>query len=153
MGRVWAMGPDPSAFAPSSGGLSGRVGPLPPPRSFVYGPGGFLWISAIRRAAWALIFHVIFSFVTITGIYFMLLMWTVHVGSCMWYYLVRTEDPTIELAWSFEQRATLVRINPDAPRFAPSASPFTAGEDEDDGRVQVRCGTVLGTLGGVAQRR
>jgi hypothetical protein len=23
----------------------------------------------------------------------------------MWYYLVRTEDPTIELAWSFEQRA------------------------------------------------
>ncbi len=49
-------------------------------------------------------------------------------------------------------RATLVRINPDAPRFAPSASPFTAGEDDDDGRVQVRCGTVLGTLG-VAQRR
>ena len=69
-------------------------------------------ISAIRRAAsdsksfvFYLIFHVIFSFVTGTGRYFMLLMWTCHVGSCMWYYLVRTEDPTIELAWSFEQRA------------------------------------------------
>ena len=32
-------------------------------------------------------------------------MWTSHVGSCVWYYLVRPEDPTIELAWSFEQRA------------------------------------------------
>ena len=83
-----------------------------PPTVFRLGPGGFLWISAIRRAAsdsksfvFYLIFHVIFSLVTGTGRCFMLLMWTFHVGSCMWYYLVRTEDPTIELAWSFEQRA------------------------------------------------
>ena len=86
-----------------------------PPTVFRLRPGGFLWISAIRRAAsdskpfvFYLIFHVIFSFVTDTGRYFMLLMWTCHVGSCMWYYLVRTEDPTIELAWSFEQAQMLV---------------------------------------------
>ena len=28
-----------------------------------------------------------------------------YVGSCMRYYLVRTEDPNMELSWAFGQRA------------------------------------------------
>ena len=62
-------------------------------------------MDALRRQAVVHGLEALFSFVTGTGRYFMLFMWTSHVRPCVWYYLVRTEDPTIELAWSFEQRA------------------------------------------------
>ena len=62
-------------------------------------------MDALRRQAVVHGLEVLFSFVTGTGRHFMLFTWTSHIGSGVWYYLVRTEDPTIELAWSFEQRA------------------------------------------------
>ena len=65
-------------------------------------------VDALRRQAVVHGLEVLFSFGTGTGRYFMPFMWTKsafragfwpsHIGSCVWYYLVRTEDPTIELA-------------------------------------------------------
>ena len=55
-------------------------------------------MDALRRQAVVHGLEVLFSFVAGTGRYFMLFMGTSHIGSCVWYYLVRTEDPTIELA-------------------------------------------------------
>ena len=55
-------------------------------------------MDALRRQAVVHGLEVLVSFGTGTGRYFMPFMWTSHVGSCVWDYLVRTEDPTIELA-------------------------------------------------------
>jgi hypothetical protein len=48
------------------------------------------------------VFHgleALFSFVTGTGRYFMPFMWTSHVGSCVWYHLVKNYFVVIGMFW------------------------------------------------------